>query len=285
MKYLPLFLMLLVFFMVSCTEDNNPISPSLTNNAFLGGIGTQRTFHETEIWLNSQTNLPYSNVPDSIVSKLSITKDQLEEGVHIIRDYTEVVEQIDEDLYENWELSSPIENYLKTSAKGKAYSLTDEVESLLRNEKYTFKNYGIGQEIFLITSEAIMSTYPANWRKTNPSSQIIKNSLQINDTWIQEQVIDETSNRPKIETFAQVVAKVNIEVPAGSFSAFKIKLTTYHYDPDYNFERGYEYHVPNVGLVLEEYDLDTYRYNTEDKTTIHFRKIGRKELVSYSFVQ
>jgi len=286
MKHIKLFLLLsfAVSIFDSCSNKNNPVSPITTNN-YLGGIGTERTYKENERWLQASSNLPYFNVPDTLLPRVSLDTTQLESGIVFIKNYTEFVKPIDDDFYTSWKLTLPREDYVQTKGSGNCYSLANEIDSLQQNKSYSIENYGIGQDIFRIMDDAIMTVTSPDLQESFPSVPFIKNKLQINDFWIRYKFIDSTTKDPIIETVAKVISEGNIIVEAGSFTAYKIQLTTYHYNPDYCFEEGYEYYVPGIGLVLKESDMDVYQWNSISNTTIHFRQIIRKELVSFNFVQ
>jgi len=285
MKYFKnLFLILLSITIYSCSDKNNPIAPIFENNYF-GGIGTERTYKETEKWLKVGSNLPFFNVPDTLLSRVYLTKDQLQSGVVFISNYTESVEPIDNDFYTSWKLTLPQDNYLETESKGKSYSLSNELDSLLHNKTYSMENYRIGQDIFLLTNDAVMTINPSNLQANFPSVPFIKNKLQISDSWIRYEFIDTTTHKAIFETVAKVINIENINIIAGNFNAYKIKLTTYHYNPDYSFEEGYEYYVPYVGLVLKESNMIVNQWSSDTNLTINFRQIIYKELVSYNFVK
>ena len=286
MKHVKLFLFfsLIVSLFYSCSNENNPVSPIGINDYF-GGVGTERTYKEIESWLQANSNLPYIIVPDSLLSKVSLNDVELQNGVAFVRNYTEFVKKIDDDFYTSWKLTYPREDYLETQGSGKSYSLADELDSLQKHKSYSVGVYGIGQDIFRNTNDDIMTVNPSDVQGNFPSVPFIKNELQINDSWVRYKFIDSTANNTIFETIAKVISKENVVVEAGSFNAYKIKLTTYHYNPDYSSEEGYEYFVPEVGLVLKESDMDIYQWNSNTNITIHFRQIIRKELVSYNFVQ
>jgi hypothetical protein len=127
MRFSELSLLLSISLLSSCADSDNPVSPSVNGNVYLGNVGTERTYKETEIRLNVDTNLPYYDIPDTLIPYLSLSENQFQEGVSFIRDYTEIVEPIEDDFYSSWELSYPATDYLQTEADGKSYSLPDEV--------------------------------------------------------------------------------------------------------------------------------------------------------------
>ncbi len=285
MKLIKLFLItFFILFLQACSDKNNPVSPISENN-YLGGIGTERTYKETEKWLQSDSNIPYFNIPDSLKSKVSLSIPEQQSGIVLIKNYTKYVKSIANDFYNSWKLTLPKNDYLQTEGNGQEYSLKNELDSLQLNKSYSNGNFGIGQEIFRIANEGIMTVNPPDLQTNFPSVPFIINNLNINDTWVRYKFIDSTTNNPIIETVANVIGKENIVIAAGTFNAFKIKLTTYHYNPDYSFEDGYEYYVPNIGLVLKESDMDISQWDPGTNTTIHFRQIIHKELVSYNFVK
>lgn len=282
-----LFSLIIVSIFNSCSDEINPVSPSpiSKNNNYLGGNGTERTYKVTENWLNVSSNLPYFSVPDSLLAKVSLSTDQLQNGIAVIRDYTEFVEEIGELFYTSWELPLPRDNYLQSAGDGIYYRLSDELDSLMLNKTYSAGNYGIGTSIYKITNDEIITVHPSNREAINPSCTYIENNIQIGDTWVIWKHIDTTSNYTIQEKIVEVIGKENIVVTAGSFTAFKIKLSSIHYNTNIVYDLGYEYYVPNVGLVLKESDMNIFQWDSSTNRTIHFRQIIRKELVSYNFVQ
>lgn len=285
MKLIKLFFILFFIFLInSCTDENNPVSPTFENN-YLGGIGTERTYQETECWLQPYSDIPYLTVADSLLSKVSLTASQLQSGVVFIRDYTEFIKLIGDAFYTSWHLPLPKENYLQKEGNGTKYSLENELDSLLLNKIYSVGILGVGQDIYRITSDEVLTVSPQSMEAINPSCTYIKNHFQIGDTWVIWKQIDTVNNSTVMERIAEVVDYENINVIAGNFSAYKIKLSSKHYVTNTTFELGFEYFVPDVGLVLKESDINVYQWDSGTNTTIHFRQIIRQELVSYNFVQ
>lgn len=275
-----IFLLVLVSFYYSCSDENNPIVP-VDANSFFGNIGTERVYKETFSWFNPISNNPYFSVPDSLLSKVSLSSTQLDQGICAIRDYTEIISQIDDGYYYSWNLTFPKSDYLQTASHGFSYSLSDELDSLLLNKTYSPGNFGIGDEIFRKSNEGIMTVTFAE--TSFPSVPYLKNNLQINDNWIRYKFVDSVGN-----SIAESIAKVNgilrVTVPAGTFNAYKITTTTYHYNPNYDFLSSIEYYVPNVGLILVERDILLSQWDSSTGTTISFRETSRKELISYNFI-
>lgn len=285
MQRIKLFIAIIIAFLLSsCSDGNNPTSPSINNSIYLGGVGTERTYKETVSWLEIGSNLPFFNVPDSLITKVTLSEAQLQNGICEIMDYTEIVEYVDEDFYASWKFTLPRTNYIQFDGDGKIYDLSCELDSLVNNKTYSPGGFSTGHGVFKVFDYTIFTTNPPDLQKQFPSVPYIKNTLQINDSWIRYKFIDTTTNNSIIETVAKVIGKEEIQVTAGTFSAIKIKLTTYHFNPDYSFDDGYEYYVPNVGLVLKESDSDIYQWNSKNNETIHFRQTKKKELISYFFV-
>jgi hypothetical protein len=285
MKLIKLFFVLFFIFIInSCTDENNPVSPTFENN-YLGGIGTERTYKETEYWLQAYSDIPYFTVPESLLSKVSLTALQLQSGVVYIRDYTEFIEPIGDAFYTSWNLPLPKEHYLQKDGSGTSYSLKNELDSLLLNKTYSVGILGVGQDIYRITSDEVLTVSPQSMEAINPSCTYIKNHLQIGDSWVIWKQIDTVNNTLVMERIAEVVHYENINVIAGNFTAYKIKLSSKQYITNTTFDLGFEYFVPDVGLVLKESDMNVFQWNSGTNTTIHFRQIIREELVSYSFVK
>ncbi|KAF0148414.1 MAG: hypothetical protein FD143_2877 [Ignavibacteria bacterium] len=284
MKILKLFLaMLIVLITISCSDVNNPVGP-IESDPYIGSYGTERTYVETERWLEVNSNTPFVSIPKGFREKVSLTDKQIENGISQIKNYTEYVKPILDDFYISWKLPLSRDNYIQNEGKGKCYNLVDELKMLQSAKSYSVGNYQIGQDIYLKKIEAILTVQPSELQKQFPAVPFIKYSLQIGDTWIRYKFIDTTTSKSVIETVAEVVGRETINVQAGIFSAYKIKLKTYHYNPDYSFEEGYEYYVPNVGLILKESDMNVSQWNSNNNQTITFRQIIRKELVSFNFI-
>ena len=275
-----IFLFILVSFFYSCSDENNPVAP-IDANSFFGNIGTERVYKETFSWFNPISNNPYFSVPDSLLSKVSLTSTQLDQGICSIKDYTEQISQIDDGYYYSWNLTFPKSDYLQTASEGFSYSLSDELDSLLLNKTYSTGNFGIGDEIFRKSDEGIMTVTFAE--TSFPSVPYLKNNLRINDSWIRYKFVDSVGNSI-VESIAKVDGIVKVTVPAGTFNTYKITTTTYHYNPNYEFVSSIEYYAQNIGLVLKERDILLSQWNSSTGTTINFRETSRKELISCNFI-
>jgi hypothetical protein len=267
----------------SCSDDGNPIA-SVETQDYLGGIGTQRSYDKTERWLIPGTNEPYYSVPDSLRSRISVNNSQLDSGVSFIYRYNETVRAIDDDFYSSWHLDYPRVVYRQIDGQGSAYSLADELDALSSGASYSPSSLHLGTIILRDTADAIMTVAP-NQTPTSPSVAFMKKSLRIGDSWTRNMWIDTSGTHMRIETVAQVVALTTVTVPSGTYSAYQVHLTTYHFNPDYHFDEGYEYYAPNVGLILKESDILLSQWNSQTNQTVSFRQVIRQELLSVDFVR
>ncbi len=269
----------------SCTKDNNPLTSGQVSD-YIGEAGTQRTYKTTERWLVPGTDQPYYTVPDSLMSSVSLDTNQLRSGLCIIENCVEAVSSITDDYYTSWHLSSPRESYLQigSTTNGTLYSLPDEIKALAEGRSYSPTGWGSGENIFRHTADAIMTVTTTDLALQFPSVPYLKNSLSVGNTWTRYEFIDTTTAKPIIQTIATVVDQMSVTVPAGTYYAYRVHLQTYHYDPDYDFDEGYEYWVPNVGLVLKESDMELFQWNSSNNQTISYRQIERQELISVNFV-
>jgi hypothetical protein len=284
MKHSQLSIILLgIFLFISCADGNNPVDPN-SSYQFMGNVGTSRTYIETERWLEVGTNKPLITIPDNYKHNISLIAYQLENGVSIIRNYTENVNPISDDYYYSWKLPLSREKYLQCEALGKNYSLSAELETVKKGNNYSLGNLQVGPDIYQQSTEGVLSIMPMYMQKQSPPLPIIKNDMSVNATWIREKYIDTLTSKIIIETIARVVSKEKVIVSSGVYDAYKIKLTTNHYNPNYSFEAGFEYYVPNVGLVLKESDMVVSQWSSINNQTITFRQIIRKELISYNFI-
>jgi hypothetical protein len=225
-------------------------------------------------------------VPDSLISKLSIDTAQLHSGVCSIETFVELVSNIEDGYYTSWHLSSPRTAYRQVGGIPPAsqYSLAAEVDSLNKGKKYSTTGWIKGGNIYRDTTDAIMTVIWKDLEKRFPSVPYIRKNFKVGDNWIRDLFMDTVASKPITQTMANVISEVSVTVPAGTYMAFKIQLTTYHYNPDYSFDEGFEYWVPNVGLVLKESDMQLSQWNSSTGLTISFRQITRQELTSANFL-
>ena len=263
--------------LISCKDNDNPITAS-GSDITLGGIGTQRDYRETIQMFKPGTEQPYYLVPDSLLPKLSFSKDQLQKGVCIINNYFENVDSISDDFYHSWHLQSPKDTYRQIEDAGLSNNLEEELETARLGNVYTLYHYRSGPNIVTEKSDGIYSVRPLDMQKQFPSVPYVKSIINIGDSWTRYKFIDTSNSKSIVETIATVIGKETVTVIAGTFSAYKIKLTTFHFNPDYSFEEGFEYYTPYVGLVLKESDMELHRWDSMSGITIAFRQKLRKEL-------
>jgi len=287
MKLFKIGIILLCLLSFSCSKNDNPVASQDGFADYIGGIGTQRVYRTTERWLQPGTNIPYYSVPDSLRHRLSIDSAQIAEGICSIANYTENVNEIGDDFYTSWKLNSPRNSYrrLASLSGGTIYNLAYELDALINGTVYSLGGYGIGDNIYHDSIDAYYSVPMPENIKIAPIVPYIKKVLMVGNSWSRYKFVDTSKSKTTIEDIAQVVDKVHLTLSCGTVDAYKIKITGYHYDPDYNFDMGYEYFVPNVGLVLKESDMELYQWNSSTGTTVAFRQIIRQELISYNFIK
>jgi len=275
--------LLLCFLFISCSHNSNPIETKESPD-YLGSVGTKRTYKITGSLFKYGTSEPYYFVPDSLVSKLSIDTTQLKNGVCSIVTYTETISQISDIYYTSWNLPAPRNSYIQVGGfQTFVYDLPNEIESLKAGKKYLPSGWAsMGDIIYLNTVDALMTVSGST---TCPSVPYIKNIMKIGDSWIRYKWIDTSALKMGIETIAQVVGLETVTVLSGTFSAYKIHLVTYHYNPNYSIDYGYEYYVPNVGLVLKELDEEAEQWDSSTNVTSYFHRIVKRELVSVEYVK
>ncbi|MFC2139198.1 hypothetical protein ACFLR4_00930 [Bacteroidota bacterium] len=277
-KYLSIILLLLA---VACSENESLNSP-YENVDFLGAAGTNRSYVETEIWLKSDSDLPYFTIPSELSNQISLSREQLAGGVCIIRNILTEVNSITEQLYNNWDLSLAIENYLQITISGEEYSLKEEIEALWNGANYNQSDYSREKEVYIRDEFGIRSVYPPQAADRQDVTSYIMNNIVVGDTWTREKIYETGTSNIISETVAEVLGIETVTVPAGTFSAYKIKLTTNETGVNV-WNDGYEYFVPDVGLVLQESD----RFYAWDDPETGERKVARKicmkVLESYDF--
>jgi hypothetical protein len=275
-----IYLLVFISFYYSCSDENNPVLPIEANTLF-GNIGTERVYKETTNWFDPVSNYPYYSVPDSLLSRVSLNHSQLQQGICEIRNFTEQISQIDDDYYNDYNLTYPKTDYIQIFIQGISYKLSDELDSLILNKTYSIGNFGYRDGVYRKSSEGIMTAHllPNNF----PSVPYLKNNICINDTWIRYKFTSASGNTI-IESVANVKGMEYVVVPAGTFNALKIITTTYDYNKNYDYIGSVEYYVQNIGLVLKETDALISKFDVNSGTTINVRQTTRKELISYNFV-
>jgi hypothetical protein len=290
------FIILAIFGMIfiSCSDKSNPVIANQPVD-YMGSIGTERVYKTTERWLKSGTNEPYYSIPDSLFNKLSMDTLLIRSGLCSSSSYTERVSSIPDDYYTSWHLSSPrqVYKYIEGRGPGISYSLIEELDSLKIGKTYSKRiinatDLVYGGNIFRDTTDALMTVTSSDMVVNYPSAPYIKKTLRVGDSWTREKFIDTSAGKMGNETIAQVVAYAPVTISSGTYTAYKIHLTTFHYHlgvSDYDFDSGYEYFVPDVGLILKESDMELYQWSSATGLTISFRRIIKQELVSVNFIK
>ncbi len=73
-------------------------------------------------------------------------------------------------------------------------------------------------------------------------------------------------------------ASKKFKVKAGIFNAYKLAITQNLWNS------GFEYYVPNVGMILKEYNIFFDTVNPSDGKNTRFVLKTRKELVTYNVI-
>ncbi|MGE5498485.1 MAG: hypothetical protein ACM3Q2_10460 [Syntrophothermus sp.] len=278
-------LLFFALFFYSCAQNNTTEPEPISGKyQFIGGIGTTRTYKETIISLKPYSNEPYYSVPDYLKNRLSLSSEELNSGISEIITITEITTPIsDVNFNTRYNADLPKSDFVTVSGTGTVYSLADELNKLGNGSQYTQSGLRSDYD-YQLTIDAILKPALASFASLNPTSTVVKNNMRVNDTWIREKYLDSTKNTV-YEIKATVIGIETVNVEAGKFNAVKIKLTDNHYAGNYTLDFGYEYWVPNVGMVLKTSDLDQYSWNSATNKTIHYRAITRRELTSYNFVE
>jgi hypothetical protein len=288
MKKIPLITVMLVIFFISCSEQENTITPILPENQtpfYLGKIGTQRVYEEIKKWYVPNTDSPFIYVPDSLKSRVQFTFEELAQGIVQKSEMIQRVDSIDYSYYTYWSLPYPYEEYKHMAGDMQYYNLTEHLEALYDGLEYNGSYSGVSSGTYIETDDSInWISYPYG-----TGIEMIK-PLRKNNQWIKiewEYINSTTGNLETHNTSAKVIGEENITVKAGNFNAYKIQVDYNWPDLNYTVIAKYEYYVPNVGLVLEEWDRINHiaYFNNGNTTTIVVREVGRNELVSYNIIK
>lgn len=195
------------------------------------------------------------------------------------------VDSIDYSYYTYWSLPYPYEEYKHMAGDMQYYNLTEHLEALYDGLEYNGSYSGVSSGTYIETDDSInWISYPYG-----TGIEMIK-PLRKNNQWIKiewEYINSTTGNLETHNTSAKVIGEENITVKAGNFNAYKIQVDYNWPDLNYTVIAKYEYYVPNVGLVLEEWDRINHiaYFNNGNTTTIVVREVGRNELVSYNIIK
>lgn len=283
MKYLTYFLLCVV--VIGCDKDNPIASNVYEYDKYVGLPNTTREYQLTEWQYEANTSIPYVKVTDSLFKYLSFDTTAIRGGVAKINRYQEIIlskdtsnnklkyyepltvyTQIKNVTVQYWELSAEMENVLK----GKPYSPT--LGSYIDGTTIIENKWEVGSQ-FDDTSKYYT----------------LKKPLYIGLEWIRYQWRYKAANG-NYETnqiVCKVVSKEDVVVKAGKYSAYKVEVSSVTPEINFNSLQYIEYYVPNVGLVLKEYDGNVNRTTiSSDGTsnTIFLRIKTREELVSMKLI-
>ncbi|MDD5607464.1 MAG: hypothetical protein PHY57_03045 [Ignavibacterium sp.] len=288
MKNLIFVIVLFATFFISCSEPENPITPTdpgITTPFYLGKIGTQRTYDEIVKWFVPNTDSPFIYVPDSLKNVIQLTEDELSQGIVTKSIIVQRIDSIDYSYYAHWNLPYPYEEYKSLEGNSDGYDLSAHIRAISEGSEYYGSHSGISLGRYIETEDsitAIIYPYGIGRELFKP----LRNGLE----WIRQELeyIDIYDGKLKTHNIsAKVIGEVDVTVKAGSFKAYKIQIDYNWPDLNYTVLAKYEYYVPNIGLVLEEWDrVDhiAYLYLGGNNTIIVVRTVGRNELVSYNII-
>jgi hypothetical protein len=272
----------MIFILFSCSKDFNPIFP-VSEDIIIGKIGTERKYIITEKWLNRPVATPFIIVPDSLQDEVSISQDELADGIVIITEITERITPMDQTIWDSLDIPIAHSELKYSSIDGHTYNLESELKALMNNENY--------QPINVNQSEIWYETTNALYHMTNDSESSnllpwIKKPMQLNSTWICQQDINPQSGEIYNQLYAKVLSQENVTVMGETLLAYKVSTS---YDENRLESSGqYEYYVPDIGLVLYTSDRIAFRTtisSSGDAQLIKFHKKVRKELVSAQIVR
>jgi len=281
---LPLYLFLLFCVFHNC-DKSNPTQSSSTMT-LIGDIGSQRTYRITEKWFEPHTDIPYAQVPDSLIVRISLSDSLRESGVVYISNVIEDVVALDSVYYNSLQLTTPISDYKMSDINGPMYSIFRDMECLNSNIPYIqgitggiYFWYETDNEVQQVTATEHLPMFPAHpW---------VKKPLVVGQTWIRYQQVDTSTGEIIHQKNVKVMNKEYITVGAGTFLACKLAIYWSSVLPELTKE--FEYYVPNVGLVLYINDHTSYvayiSPNGGGTTTIYRRSVERKELVSANIIE
>ncbi|MDE3057178.1 MAG: hypothetical protein KGJ59_04395 [Bacteroidota bacterium] len=269
-----------VFF--SCAKNSN-ITGVEDNSTYLGGIGTQRTYIQTEKWLQLGTNNPVVVPPDSLILKVPFSQNEISSGVVIRDSLVETIAMIDSTYYAAWRLPPPREMYKTIRTTGIVYDLFGALYELVHGRNY--EPIGISESNYHVYAELPGKIIEVSPNDTLLSSKPpwLKVPLIVGDSWERLQY---TSIFGPAVISVRVSELKKVTIAAGTFEAYKLEVATKLSNPDSTLQIEYEYYSPNVGLILYETKRTAqvwYGYDTI--TLMSVDQVIRKELVSYSFVQ
>ena len=264
----------------SCVKDNDFVDSS--SQRYLGKQNTVREYETTTWEYEANTDVPYIKVPDSLILSLSIDSSLISQGV-VGQSYR--VEQLIQ--YDTtWHVvSNPTlcAEGLQLKTIIEYYDLNNELQCIYNSNTYSKSLMKSTGGTIYLENDNSFGMFSGN----NNNDTILVKPLSIGVNWIRESH-QYKNNNGELNLFQQectVISQEEVEVQAGNFLAYKIEIIDHWASLNIKQTSGYEYYVPNVGLILEEWDKNLYRTTVtqSDSETIYFRQKYRKELVSYNF--
>ena len=280
--------LVLALLFIACSEQENPISPGEPDNTipfYLGKIGTQRNYEEIVKWFVPGSDSPFIYVPDSLKNVIRFSNEELTQGIVKKSLIVQRIDSIDYSYYTYWNLPYPYEEYKSLNGNGDTYDLSEHMRAIAKGLEYSGSHPGIGWGTYIETDDsitALLYPYGIGRELLKP----LRNGLE----WIRQEWEYVNSTTGNVETHnisAKVIGEVDVTVKAGSFKAYKLEIDFNWPDLNYTVIAYNEYYVPNIGLVLEEWDrVDHILYLGAggNNTSMVVRTVGRNELVSYNII-
>lgn len=278
-----LFFIFFSVLLIGCNKDNSVSPTTSATPQYLGQANTTREYESSTWEYIANTETPYIDVPDSLIEKLSFDSLSVKKGLTRYERYKEIVLNRDSSFNQLTYYNPAIRYFQKRTIDLEKRDLEFELAYAKRDEVVPSLSLGTGIDGSLFIENDSELYTPSN---DSIKFIIIEKPLEIGLEWVREKH-QYKNNNGVYETFqkdCKVISKEDITVKAGKFTTYKVEISNNWVDLNYKAVRNYEYYVPNVGLVLLEWDINLNRYNSSTNLTVYFRQKYRVELVNYNFL-
>jgi hypothetical protein len=265
--------------LISCQKSDD------SNQTYLGKQNTIREYETNEWQYEVNTTIPYIKVPDSYYKNLSYDSIPISQGLTSNLLTTEKVNPYD---ITSHSLNDPelIKSVLEINSEREQYYLEFDLNSIENNREFT-KNISSDIALWKEDSKELSIIFS----DTSKYTYLVK-PLYVGSEWIRDSYKYIDNGVPQVfQLECKVLGIEHVSVKAGEFSAYKVQVLNHWVDIPSESVRGYEYYVPDVGLVLEERDGTLHEarippMGSGGETTFYvYHQILRKELTSYNFVK
>jgi hypothetical protein len=152
--------LLIPVLLCSCSEDSNPGSPP-PDVTLIGGIGSQRSYLTTESWFVASTDTPFVVVPDSLLSRITLSDSLRRLGVVGLSRQDESVGLLATLSYNSLHLPLPRLAYKVSTGPDSEYNLYDEVQQLASGRSYR-GGTGYNETIWYEDATQVQDASPPN---------------------------------------------------------------------------------------------------------------------------